>query len=125
MNLRSKFFLFIITSISIVTAKPSHPVEEVTIENLLGEDDDPLNIDVTTLRSFDDPIIEETPIPLKEKIEMLFIILRSKTRGYKGGLIAHLEQHSNEYLLGSACIVTMLLAALLKNYTSKSRTSSC
>lgn len=93
-------------------------VGEMVVDDIFGDDllslDD---IDPDNLRAFDDEL-EPVQISLKEKIEMIFLLFKSKTRGYRGGLLAHFEQHSNEYLIGSACVATMLIAAIIKKYTS-------
>ena len=93
-------------------------IGEIFVDDLFSDDLLPLEeIDLDNLRSFEDEL-EPIQISFKEKVEMIFLLFKSKTRGYRGGLLAHFEQHSNEYLIGSACIATMLIAALLKKYTS-------
>lgn len=93
-------------------------VGEMLVDDLFGDDLLSLEeIDLENLRSFDDAL-EPVQISFQEKLEMIFLLFKSKTRSYRGGLLAHFEQHSNEYLIGSACIATMLIAALLKRYTS-------
>ena len=97
----------------------SEEVGEIVVDDLFGEDVLSLeDVDLDNLRSFDDAL-EPVQISFKEKIEMIFLLFKSKTRSYRGGLLTHFEQHSNEYLIGSACIATMLLAAILKKYTSQ------
>lgn len=123
MNICSKFFILTLGLLcagsNLFSAKHALPIEEVSIDNLLGEDEDLFSIDPANLRTFEDSFVdEETSIPFKDKVEMFLIILRSKTRGYHGGVVAHFEEHNNEYFLGSACIASMLLAALFKKYSS-------
>lgn len=103
-----------------LSAEPAQAevVGEIFVDDIFGDDllslDD---IDPDNLRAFDDEL-EPVQISLKEKLEMIFLLFRSKTRGYRGGLLAHFEQHSNEYLIGSACVATMLISAIIKKYTS-------
>lgn len=93
-------------------------VEEMLVDDLFGDDGLSLEeIDLDNLRSFEDSL-EPVQISFKEKMEMLFLLLTSKTRSYRGGVLAHFKDHCNEYLLGSACIGTILLVALLKKYTT-------
>lgn len=108
-----------VANIASENKKPIKEIEEVIISELTCDDDDLLaDIDLDNLRSFDETV-DQGDMSLKDKLEMAVLLFKLKTRGYKNGLLEHLEQHSNEYLLGSACIAATLIGAVFKNYMKK------
>ncbi len=124
MLLRKKIIIavlsFFIIGLGFITAHKTPEefvlVEDVALDSLFGEDDDGMpDFDINQLRSFEDTF-EQEDISLSEKIEMFMLIMQLKTRSYHNGFLEHLSQHGNEYLIGSACVATMLISALLKNY---------
>lgn len=99
--------------------------EETLIDNITFDDIAEMEADnlaeftefnIDNLREFE---LEEEEMSWKDKLELAVMFLKIKTRGYRSGFLNHISQHGNEYLLGSACIATMLVAAVLKNYTNR------
>lgn len=108
------------TLISGLSVEPvqANSFDEICVDDIFGDNSLSLDdIDPDDLRTFNNEL-EPVKVSLKEKLEMIFLLCKSKTRGYRSGLLAHFEQHSNEYLIGSACVATMLIAAIIKKYTS-------
>jgi hypothetical protein len=124
MLLRKKIIIaslsFFIIGLGFITAHKTGEefklVEDIALDGLFGEDDSEIpDFDIDQLRSFEDTF-EQEEIPLSEKIKMCMLVIQLKTRSYHNEFLEHLSQHGNEYLIGSACIATMLISALLKSY---------
>jgi hypothetical protein len=128
MILRNKFIIaalgLVFMSLSAmdtaVIADDTATIEDISFADIAEMEGDNLaELNIDDLRDFD---LEEEEMSLKEKIELAMMYFNIKTRGYRSGFLAHISQHGNEYLLGSACIATMLVAALLKSYTNRPST---
>lgn len=75
------------------------------------DEQDPLGgIDIDQLRSVEESFGEPEGI----NFEMALMYLKLRSAELQSEFRSHFEQHSNEYLLGSACIATTFILALCK-----------
>ena len=112
--------LFLITSLFDALAKDI--ISEQSTSNVISEfpfdandnDDDGMPyFCLSEVRSFDPSF--EAELTTAEKLYVARLYVRSKFFDCRSAFARHFQDHSNEYLLGGACILAVILASALRS----------
>ena len=92
--------------------------QTLSVEGEAYDEDDLMNFDISTLRSLEEITdIQPGQLSLEDAIEAAKIFLSLKARIAQEKVINHFKNYSNEYLMGSVCIATIILAATVKHFS--------